>query len=213
MTKTIINYSNTIIYKIVCNDLTIEEKYVGSTTNFRQRKSCHKSTCNNENSKKYNYKIYQFIRNNGGWENWCMIEIEKYPCEDGNETRSRERFWIEELKCKLNIIVPTRSKKEHYEANAEKIKENKKTYQQENADKIKEYKKTYQQENADKIKENRKEYYQENKEKIKEQFKEYYQEKTEWFKEYQKEYHQKNADKIKEYKKLYYQNKKTKKII
>ena len=113
MTKTIINYSNTIIYKIVCNDLTVEEKYVGSTTNFRMRKYQHKTRCNNPNDKKYNLKIYQFIRENGGWENWTILEIEKYQCNDGNESRTRERYWIEELKCKLNINVPIRSKKEY----------------------------------------------------------------------------------------------------
>ena len=37
------------------------------------------------------------IRKNGGWENWCMIEIEKYPCNDKNEAKARERYWLETL--------------------------------------------------------------------------------------------------------------------
>ena len=39
MPRKAIDYSRTIIYKIVCNDLNVEECYVGSTTDFSKRKS------------------------------------------------------------------------------------------------------------------------------------------------------------------------------
>ena len=51
------DYSKTIIYKICCNDLNITDIYVGSTTNFRARKSQHKTRC-----KDYNNKLYNFIQ-------------------------------------------------------------------------------------------------------------------------------------------------------
>ena len=51
MPKIPIDYSKTIIYKIVCNDLSIKECYVGHTINMTKRKCCHKSTCNNEKDK------------------------------------------------------------------------------------------------------------------------------------------------------------------
>ena len=86
-----INYQNTIIYKIVCNDLNIKDLYVGHTTDFKRRKSEHKLNCNNQKSEKYNMKIYKVIRNNQGWDNWSMIEIEKYPCNDSKEATARER--------------------------------------------------------------------------------------------------------------------------
>jgi hypothetical protein len=101
-----IDYSKTVIYKIVCDDLNVTDNYVGSTTDFRKRKSTHKSICNNPNSKDYNRKIYQTIRDNGGWDNWTMIEIEKYPCTDNNEALARERYWVEKLNSSLNINVP-----------------------------------------------------------------------------------------------------------
>ena len=82
MPKKPIDYSNTIIYKICCNDITITDCYVGHTTNFSQRKSQHKSSCNNENSEQYNSFVYKFIRENGGWDNWNMIEIERLSCID-----------------------------------------------------------------------------------------------------------------------------------
>ena len=56
--------------------------------------------------KEYKFKVYDFIRNNGDWDNWSMIEIEKYPCNDGNEAKARERYWIETLKATLNERTP-----------------------------------------------------------------------------------------------------------
>ena len=35
-----------------------------------------------------------------------MMEIEKYPCSDGNEARARERHWCETLKASLNDRTP-----------------------------------------------------------------------------------------------------------
>ena len=57
-------------YKIVCKDENITDCYVGSTINFNHRKRCHKENCYNNKLKQYNCKVYQFIRNNGNWENW-----------------------------------------------------------------------------------------------------------------------------------------------
>ena len=56
-----IDYTKTIIYKTVCNDLNITGCYVGHTTNFVQRKNQHKTICLNEKKKHYNYKLYKTI--------------------------------------------------------------------------------------------------------------------------------------------------------
>jgi hypothetical protein len=137
MPKKEINYEKAIIYKFVCNDLTIKEVYIGSTTNFCVRKNSHKYDCSNPNSKHHNLKIYQFIRENGGWENWSMIEIEKPVCNDANELRKRERFWIEELNATLNFELPSRSMKELQQT--EKYVEYRKNWCEENKKKQKEY--------------------------------------------------------------------------
>ncbi len=92
MPKKNCNYAKTVMYKIVCNDLTITNCYVGHTTEFTKRKYAHKSHCTNNKDKAYNFNVYTFIRANGGWINWKMIEIEKWVCADGNEARSRERY-------------------------------------------------------------------------------------------------------------------------
>lgn len=103
MPKKNIDYSNTIIYKIYCKDEIIKDIYVGHTTNFVNRKYSHKIACNNLNN---TLKIYNTIRNNGGWENWDMVEIAKYCCKDATEARIKEQFHYEELKSSLNSVPP-----------------------------------------------------------------------------------------------------------
>ena len=110
MPRNEINYQNTIIYKIVCNDLNVNDLYVGSTTEFTKRKYKHKFNCLNSKIDNCKFKVYDFIRDHGNWDNWSMIEVEKYPCNDGNEARSRERYWIETLKATLNERTPIKDK-------------------------------------------------------------------------------------------------------
>ena len=100
-----IDYSNALIYKIICNDVNIKDCYVGSTIDFTKRKYNHKSNCNNENSKLYHYKSYNCIRENGGWDNWTMVLVEKYPCENFQELLKREKHWIETLNANLNTLT------------------------------------------------------------------------------------------------------------
>jgi predicted GIY-YIG superfamily endonuclease len=123
MPLTNIKYSKTTIYKLCCKDINITEIYVGHTTDMRRRKTKHKSACNNEKDKAYNYNVYQFIRANGGFENFDMIEIERYNAIDGYDATKRERYYIDELKATLNIGKPTRTPDEWCEANKEIIAE------------------------------------------------------------------------------------------
>ena len=117
---------------------------------MRNRRWLHKSDCTNPNSKSYNQKNYKYIRENGGWDEWLMIEIEKYPCKDVYEAIARERVIQAEMKAKLNSVIAGRTQKQRYQDNREKILEQKKQYSQDNYDKIKEYQKQYYQDNHDK---------------------------------------------------------------
>jgi hypothetical protein len=103
MPKDDIDYSNTIIYKIYCIDKTITDVYIGHTTNFTKRKYQHKSSCSNLNNK---LKIYNIIRQTGGWANWNMIEISKYNCKDKTEARIKELYHYEKLNSTLNSCPP-----------------------------------------------------------------------------------------------------------
>ena len=102
MPKVVIDYSNTIIYKITCKDPLITDVYVGHTTNFIQRKHTHKLTCNNQKSPIYNLKLYNIIRANGNWSNWDMSIIKTYNCKDLIEAIEKETIHILLLDPTLN---------------------------------------------------------------------------------------------------------------
>ena len=128
------------MYKIVCKDLNIQDVYVGHTTRFRQRKNCHKTKSQNENDISYHEHKYRIIRENGGWDNWEMIEIEKYSCQDENEAKAKERYWIETLNCSLNSYVPLRTDKEWRDTHKEEKKETDAKYRLKNKEIFKEKK-------------------------------------------------------------------------
>jgi len=167
------------IYKLVCNDVSVNDFYIGSTSNIRNRKYKHKSDCNNQNKKNYMTKIYQTIRENGNWENWRMVILEEM--EEGTtllQSRMREEYYRLELQSTLNMVCcgTGLTREEYIKKYQETNKENRKEY-------MKEYIKEYQQ--TEKYKENKKEY-----------MKEYSQTNKDKKKEYDKEYYQKNKDKI-----------------
>ena len=168
MPKTIMDYSKTNIYKIVCNDLTVKDCYVGHTTDMIKRKCRHKLNCNNEKNKAHNFKIYKIIRENGGWDNWDMVLVEKFPCKDKFEACKRERELYEELDAKLNMVRPYRTHEEHKEYDKQYIKQ----YREDNKKEIKEKRKQYNQEHKAEINEKQKQYRVEHRAEIKEKLKE-----------------------------------------
>lgn len=140
MPRLTMDYNNTILYKIVCRDLAITSCYVGHTTNFTKRKYSHKQCCKTEPQ-----YVYQFIRENGDWNNWVMLMIEQYPCNNLYEAGARERHWIETLNADLNQRVPpialarAEIQKRYAIKNAEKIAEYQNRYRTENAEKHKQH--------------------------------------------------------------------------
>ena len=189
MPKLPMDYSKCSIYKIEHVD---DESlvYVGHTTNFVKRKTSHKSSCYNENDRHYNLKVYQMIRENGGWDAFKMIEVEKYPCKDRREAERRENEVMKEFKSNMNMrksfsteeenkLYMEEYNKNYYEIHKEKIQEQKKKYRENNKEKIQEYDKMYKEENKEKIQEQKKNYYEANKSKIqnrmREQKKVYYE--------------------------------------
>ena len=106
MPKTEIDYSNTIIYKITCKEPDVTDVYVGHTTNFIQRKHYHKQNCTNLKSTNFTCKLYEVIRNNGGWNNWKMEIINYFNCADHYEARQKEQIYFNELNANLNSVEP-----------------------------------------------------------------------------------------------------------
>ena len=101
MPKTPRDFSQGLIYSIVCKtDASL--LYVGSTTNWTQRKNLHKTACINEKSSGYNYQVYVMIRANGGWENFVMKPIKEFPCENNIQLTIEEERIRVEMQANLN---------------------------------------------------------------------------------------------------------------
>ena len=145
-----VDYSKTFIYKLCCNDVNVNEIYIGHSTDYKSRNKDHRNSCNNPNNKKYNVYKYNFIRDNGGYENWKLIKLYDFPCNTKREAEAEEDKTMRELNATLN-------------SNRSYLTEE---------DKI-EYQKQYEENNKERIKEQKKEYYENNKEKLKQQSKEY----------------------------------------
>jgi len=206
-----IDYSRTVIYRISCNELP-DFIYIGSTTNFVKRKNTHK--CYSTTSE---CKLYQTIRENGGWDNWRITIIEEYPdCKNNIEQRIREQKWIDELNGNLNTNKAYTSKEERKEQKKEHREQNKehdKQYRIEHKNDKYEYDKQYRQQNKEKIVEDKKEYCKQNREKIAQQRKEHYEQNKEEILQKMKEYREQNKEKIRQRHKKYREKKKNQKKI
>jgi hypothetical protein len=110
MSKVEIDYSNTIIYKITCNDVNITDVYIGHTVNFVQRKYAHKQCSIKEQG-----KLYTTIRDNGGWDNWTMSIIHFFTCKNLYEARQTEQEYYKLLNGTLNSVEPMPEKPVHKE--------------------------------------------------------------------------------------------------
>ena len=190
------DYSKCIIYTI----RTPTGLYVGSTCNYTNRKYQHKSDIHNEKSKKYNYKLYNNIRENN--DEWDMKPYSEFPCKNKMEMTIEEERVRRELNADLNSISCIQDKektiekqKQYYQQNKEKLAENMKQYREENKEKIAEYSKKHYQENKEKIDEYAKKYRENNKEKIDEYAKKYYQDNKELISQNAKQYYKKNKEK------------------
>jgi len=148
-------------YKWVHTSENIDCCYVGHTKDMVSRKREHKTAYCNPNNKNYNRKIYEIMRQHGGFANWKMVEI---GCRE-NITK-RDAVKIEEeyrvaLKADMNMIKCYASpedkkedKKEYMKNyNKQRDKEKLKEYYIENKEKILEYQKQYKIDNKDKLKE------------------------------------------------------------
>ena len=131
-----IRYENGVIYMIKNKTDDTKEYYIGSSYEFKRRCMKHKSDCNNENGKNYNCKVYKYIRDNGGWNEWKIILMYDYPCKNRNELELEEQQAVKEYKSTLNTRFPARTKKEYYQDNKEKILQKKKDFYQKNKEKL-----------------------------------------------------------------------------
>ena len=98
------DFSGSVIYKIYCKDENIKDFYIGSSKDLYDRMRVHKSMCYNENVSGYSLKIYEFIRENGDWENFNVEIVEYYPCKNEKELKQREQYYIKKYEPTLNCF-------------------------------------------------------------------------------------------------------------
>src|SRR5210317_751654 len=122
------------VYIIRCRNLAVQDCYIGSTEDVRMRRMQHKSSCNNENSKNYNLKVYQFIRANGGWDNFEMVQIGSVWNKATKSLVQIEQDYIDTYKSNLNMVRAYTSEEQKQEF----YNEQKKIYYQKNKNKISE---------------------------------------------------------------------------
>ena len=156
-------YEKGMIYKLCCKDANTTEIYIGSTVNKYRRKGNHKHICSNPNHRSYNLYVYQFIRENGGFDNWDLVILEEYSTQNKGELVWKEREWIELLKPALNSV-------KRPAITTEECRERKKTYYEENTEQIRKHQKEYREENTEKCREKDRKQYEKNKQKIREKY-------------------------------------------
>jgi hypothetical protein len=189
-----------VIYKIICNDENIKDCYIGSTSNFKVRKWNHKTICNSDTNKMSKFKIYETIRNNGGWNNWSMLPIAEYKEISVIQARIKE----EEQRVLLNASMNSRAAFRTEEELRQIENERKKINRQKEEVKIKEqkYSELYRESNKDIINERQKERYKLNDDEWKQNRNETVKKRRQLNKEvynaYQREYYKKRQEKLKQ---------------
>ena len=199
-----VDYKKSKIYKIVCNITGLT--YYGSTVNpiskrISQHRSHFKTGTGNCSSKQVLI---------GGDYDYSLVE--EFSCENRDQLRKRERFYIENNDC-VNKQIPGRTHKEYRGQNKDKISVKGKEYREQNKDKISAHKKEHYEQNKDKILVHHKEYYEQNKDKILVQQKEYREQNKDKASAYHKEYCEQNKDKISVQRKEYYEQNKDKILV
>ena len=120
------DFANSIIYHI--RDMESKEiVYVGSTTNFLQRKAKHKYLWNKE-GKEFKYPIYCHIRDNGGFDCFEVIPIQSLKLENKTQLLIAEQEEID----KHRTLVNSRKARMTIEDRKEECKKYTKLYYQEN---------------------------------------------------------------------------------
>lgn len=104
------------VYKLYCEG--INEFYIGSCWDMKDRKKQHKHNCNNPKRNEYNYKVYVFIRLNGGFDNWKFEILVEKEFENKSALKIKEQEYINLLKPSLNMC----SAYQTYEERAEYVK-------------------------------------------------------------------------------------------
>ncbi len=161
------DYHNSIIYHIRHME-NKEVVYVGSTTNFSNRKGKHKYSCNHEERKEFSSPIYCHIRDNGGFDCFEVIPIKSLKLENKTqlliaeqEELDKHQTLVNRNKAHITIEELKQYHKQYKEDHKEELKlyhkQYSKQYKEEHKEGLKlynkQYDKLYREERKEKLKE------------------------------------------------------------
>ena len=130
-------------YTITCKDEDISDFYIGSTRNWNKREYKHKSKCKIGSD----VKVYRYINEYGGWDNWIMSEICFQENLTSLEARIMEDILMEELGSTLNNNAAFLSLENSKLYRHEYLKD----YRKNNKEVIAKYNKDYYEKHKDKL--------------------------------------------------------------
>ena len=146
-------YENTIVYKLKCKDPLVPDFYLGYSTIALVRVSkMFEVRCKHDKT----WPVCEFVRQNGGFENWVFERLDIKPCSSSLEARTELRKHFNANPPSLNKHLPTRTNKEY--ARGDKNKEAQKAYRITHLEKIHQDQAAHYQRNRDVLLKKRQEY-------------------------------------------------------
>lgn len=107
------DYSKGKIYRLVCNVTGLQ--YIGHTIQpLSVRKAGHVKDYKVWKSNKRGYVTSFKVMEN---DNFDICLIEDYPCENVEQLKARERYWLEQTEETVNKNIPSRTTAEYYRDN------------------------------------------------------------------------------------------------
>ena len=110
-----VNYQNGKIFKIVCNETN--DTYIGSTCEKKLSRRLGDYKCKFDTFKMKqkesptnvgNNIVFKILEN----KNYDIVLIENFACNNSDELKQRQRFFIDTMAC-INKIKPLRTQKEY----------------------------------------------------------------------------------------------------
>ena len=99
--------TNSVIYLIKSKNNKILDTYIGSSKDFKTRKAVHRCFYyNNCYGQSNGRKLYDYMRQNGGWDEFEFKILEEINTLNRRELTNRERHWYDIIKPTLNTYKP-----------------------------------------------------------------------------------------------------------
>jgi hypothetical protein len=110
-------------------DTSIKECFINHTMEFSKKKKHHKRLCNNEYNNtepQYHMKVYEFIREHGGIDEWTFDVLERAKLASKQEALELERYYYDIHQPSLNgkkVAVYGEEQRENREAYQKQYKQ------------------------------------------------------------------------------------------